>query len=190
MAGSVMSIFKTNQDAGTGAPIVRVGANLQVLKGTFLRASFGQGFRYPTITERYISTKAGLFGVFPNPGLEPEKSNNVEVGVKQGFRIGGVMGFLDIAAFRQHYEHTIEYLFGTWEPTVALVGFKFLNTGTSLCPRTGYITGCNNFGREQGFWRHFHGRLYLCAPAKPYTRLCVCNHQIGTARSARSAAEL
>jgi len=123
--------FKMNDFNSVVAPIYRAGASLQVLKATYVRTSYGQGFRYPTITERYISTKAGLFGVFPNPNLKPETSNNFEIGLKQGFRFGGIMGYLDIAGFYQRYENTIEYLFGQWQPSVALLGFKFVNTGNS-----------------------------------------------------------
>ena len=124
--------FKMNDFSSVVAPIFRAGASLQVLKATYIRTSYGQGFRYPTITERYISTKAGLFGVYPNPDLKPETSNNFEVGLKQGFKIGKCMGYLDIAGYYQHYENTIEYLFGTWESQNPwIVGFKFLNTGES-----------------------------------------------------------
>lgn len=123
--------FKMNNFQSVVAPIYRAGASLQVLKATYVRASYGQGFRYPTITERYISTKAGLFGVFPNPDLKPETSNNFEVGLKQGFKIKGLMGYVDVAGFYQKYENTIEYLFGQWQPSIALLGFKFLNTGNT-----------------------------------------------------------
>lgn len=121
--------FKMNDLNSVVAPIFRAGGNLQITRGTFIRSSFGQGFRYPTITERYITTKAGLFGVFPNPDLKPETSNSFEIGVKQGFKIGNLKGFFDIAGFYQKYHNTIEYLFGVWDPDVAVVGFKFLNTG-------------------------------------------------------------
>ena len=130
-AGFRYEYFKMNDFQNVVAPIYRAGASLQVLKATFIRTSYGQGFRYPTITERYISTKAGLFGVFPNPDLKPETSNNFEVGIKQGFKIGGVLGYLDVAGFYQKYENTIEYLFGQWQPSIALLGFKFVNTGNS-----------------------------------------------------------
>ncbi len=123
--------FKMNDLNSVVAPIFRAGANLQITRGTYIRASYGQGFRYPTITERYITTKAGMFGVFPNPDLKPETSKSFEIGVKQGFKIGNCMGYLDIAGFYQKYQNTIEYLFGVWDPTVSLVGFKFLNTGDS-----------------------------------------------------------
>jgi iron complex outermembrane receptor protein len=123
--------FKMNDLQSVVAPIYRAGMSLQLFKATFVRASYGQGFRYPTITERYISTKASLFGVFPNPDLKPETSTNFEIGLKQGFKIGSVMGYLDVAGFYQRYENTIEYLFGVWDPTFSLVGFKFVNTGNS-----------------------------------------------------------
>ena len=123
--------FKTNNLPDVSQPIFRAGASLKVLQGTWIRTSVGDGFRYPTITERYISTKAGLFGVFPNPGLQPETSRNFEIGLKQGFKFGDCMGYLDIAGFQQNYHNTIEYLFGQWNPSFSLVGFKFVNTGDS-----------------------------------------------------------
>ncbi len=123
--------FKMNNQQSVVAPIFRAGANLQVTKGTFVRVSYGQGFRYPTITERYITTKSGMFGVFPNPDLKPETSKSFEIGLKQGFKLGNCMGYIDVAGFYQRYNNTIEYLFGTWDPDVAVVGFKFVNTGNS-----------------------------------------------------------
>lgn len=123
--------FKMNDLKSVVAPIFRAGANLQVMRGTYIRSSYGQGFRYPTITERYITTKAGLFGIFPNTDLKPETSNSFEIGVKQGFKIGNCKGYFDVAGFYQKYHNTIEYLFGVWDPDIAIVGFKFLNTGDS-----------------------------------------------------------
>lgn len=123
--------FQTNNSKSAAKPIVRGGANLQLTKGTFIRASAGQGFRYPTITEQFLLTRAGFFGSYANPDLKPEESYSYEVGVKQGFKIGSFMGYLDVAGFYQHYDNTIEYLFGVWDPTFTLAGFKFLNTGRS-----------------------------------------------------------
>lgn len=123
--------FKINNLKSDDAFIYRIGGNLQLTKATFIRSSYGLGYRYPTITERYITTKAGMFGVFPNPDLKPEKSKSFEVGIKQGFKIGNCKGYLDIAAFHQRYENNIEYLFGMWEPQISIIGFKFLNTGNS-----------------------------------------------------------
>ncbi len=124
--------FKMNKLNSVVAPIYRVGASLQVLKYTYVRTSYGQGFRYPTITERYIKTKAGMFGVYPNPNLKPELSTNFEVGLKQMYKIGGIAGYIDVAGFYQKYRNTIEFLFGQWDSTSSFdAGFKFLNTGDS-----------------------------------------------------------
>ncbi len=123
--------FKMNALESVTTPIYRAGASLHLLKATFVRVSYGQGYRYPTITERYITTKAGMFGVFPNPDLKPETSKSVEIGLKQGFKIGSFAGYLDVSGFYQRYTNTIEYLFGVWDPDVAIIGFKFLNTGNS-----------------------------------------------------------
>src|SRR5690606_35988250 len=92
-------------------------------------------YRFPTITERYIRTGVGNFGVFPNPNLQAESSWNAEVGIKQGLKFGNIFGYLDIAGFWQEYQNTIEYLFGKWGDFDAgpgdAYGFKFVNTGES-----------------------------------------------------------
>jgi iron complex outermembrane receptor protein len=116
-------------------PIFRAGMNLKVMKETFLRLSYGQGYRFPTIAERYINTSVGIsFGVFPNPDLKPERSWNAEVGVKQGFKFLNYFGYIDVAVFQQEYHNTIDYLFVFWDTnyvTIGGAGFKFMNTGHS-----------------------------------------------------------
>jgi outer membrane receptor protein involved in Fe transport len=115
-------------------PIFRAGMNLKVMKETYVRLSYGQGYRFPTIAERYIRTNVGSFGVFENPDLKTEKSWNAEVGVKQGFKFFNYFGYFDFAVFQQEYYNTIEYLFGFWDSTYSTIGgagFKFLNTGHS-----------------------------------------------------------
>ncbi len=123
--------FKLNQQQSNTAPILRGGANIQLFKATFLRVSGGQGYRFPTITERYLTTQAGMLAVFPNPNLVPETSQSFEIGLKQGFKIGTFKGYIDAAAFNQNYQNTIEFLFGVWNPHVAIAGFEFVNTGRS-----------------------------------------------------------
>jgi outer membrane receptor protein involved in Fe transport len=134
--GGRLEYFELNDSITALKPIFRAGASLKVLQETYLRASYGQGYRFPTITERFIRTGVGNFGVFANPDLKPETSWNAEIGIKQGLKFGGIYGYLDIAGFWQEYKNTIEYLFGFWgtEFTGSLAdvfGFKFLNTGKS-----------------------------------------------------------
>lgn len=136
-AGGRVEYFKLNDTITALKPIFRAGASLKIYQETYLRTSYGQGYRFPTITERYIRTGVGNFGVFPNPELLPESSWNAEVGIKQGLKFGNLFGYLDIAGFWQEYQNTIEYMFGIWKsplssPNISdVAGFKFLNTGES-----------------------------------------------------------
>lgn len=123
--------FELNDTISALKPIIRAGINFQLYPSSFIRLSYGQGFRFPSITERYIRTSAGSFAVFDNPDLEPESSWNLEIGFKQMFKYRNFYGYFDLAAFIQEYDNTIEYLFGFWDPSFALAGFKFLNTGES-----------------------------------------------------------
>jgi outer membrane receptor protein involved in Fe transport len=123
--------YQLNDSITALKPIIRAGVNIKLYPGTYLRLSYGQGYRFPTITERYIKTTAGSFAVFDNPALLPESSWNTELGIKQMFKYRNYFGYLDIAGFIQEYSNTIEYLFGFWDPSFAIAGFKFLNTGKS-----------------------------------------------------------
>ncbi|MFT5778485.1 MAG: outer membrane cobalamin receptor [Crocinitomicaceae bacterium] len=133
--GGRLEYFQLNDTLTALKPIFRAGTSIKIYEETYLRASYGQGYRFPTITERYIRTGVGNFGVFPNPEIKAESSWNAEVGLKQGIKLGNVYGYFDIAGFWQEYQNTIEYLFGFWgdpivDPT-QLYGFKFMNTGNS-----------------------------------------------------------
>jgi iron complex outermembrane receptor protein len=121
-------------DVQASQPVFRAGATYQVMKATYLRASYGQGFRVPTIGERFITTSVGSLRIYPNAALNPEKSWNVEGGVKQGFKIGGFMGYLDAVVFQQDFQQFVEFTFGQWAPSQGManflgLGFKSVNTG-------------------------------------------------------------
>ncbi|WP_052592733.1 TonB-dependent receptor [Aureispira sp. CCB-QB1] len=90
-------------------PVFRFGASYQLGEATFFRASWGQGYRFPTVLEKFISTTAGGITVAPNPGLVSETGWSAEIGVKQGFKIGKWQGFLDIAGFWSEYENMMEF---------------------------------------------------------------------------------
>jgi outer membrane receptor protein involved in Fe transport len=109
-----------------GALVARAGINYALAEYTNLRASWGQGYRYPTITERFIRTSFGGFQIFPNPLLQPEFGFSTELAIKQGLKIGSIQGFLDIAGFYQEYSDMIEFSFQT-DP----LGFKPINVGNT-----------------------------------------------------------
>lgn len=129
VVGMRSEYFDLNAQEKILHPVFRSGINVQVTKGTNVRASYGQGYRYPTIAEKYIITTTGGIYVFPNPKIEPESSWSAEVGVKQGFKIGRMMGYLDFAFFHQEFRNTIEYIYAIWATDSA--GFKFVNTGNT-----------------------------------------------------------
>lgn len=93
-------------------PIFRAGLNYQLADYSFIRASFGQGYRYPSLTEKYARKDIGGVGVYPNPDVKAEKGINAELGIKQGYKIGNLKGFIDLAGFYTQYSDMIEFRFG------------------------------------------------------------------------------
>ncbi len=100
--------FQINQQEFVTKPVVRGGISIKAAKETYFRTSYGQGYRFPTIAEKYIQTSAGGLGVYPNQTLQPETSWNFEMGIKQGFKVGKFFGYLDIAGFWQEYHNAME----------------------------------------------------------------------------------
>ncbi len=98
-------------------PILRVGMHYELFKFTHLRASFGQGIRYPSVAERYTKTSVGALNVFPNPILRPETGWAAEIGFKQVVKIGrNWKGIIDVAGFINQYDNMMEFTFGEFKP--------------------------------------------------------------------------
>ena len=116
-------------------PIFRGGANYRVGLATFLRASFGQGIRFPSMLERYVNYETGPMTIFPNENLNPETGWSSELGIKQVLKIGEWKGFIDVAAFMMQYNDMMEFSFGKWgaddEGQLFGFGFKSVNIGNS-----------------------------------------------------------
>ncbi|TVQ94678.1 MAG: TonB-dependent receptor [Bacteroidetes bacterium] len=111
--------------------LFRAGMNYQLQKFTFLRASWGQGYRYPSIAEKHAATALGAVRIFPNPFLEAESGWNSEIGIKQGVGIHKWDGLLDIALFYSQNKDLIEYMFGIYQdPQTGLGEFGFRATNT------------------------------------------------------------
>ena len=125
-------------------PVMRFGLNFQAFEYTFVRASFGQGYRFPSVAEKYVQTSVGALTIFPNKQLQPETGTSAEVGIKQGFKIANWNGFIDVAAFSTTYRNMMEFAFGIYFPdTVPLqyqqylgnklkyLGFKSINVSNA-----------------------------------------------------------
>jgi iron complex outermembrane receptor protein len=121
-------------------PVLRAGLNYQVLEYTFIRASYGQGYRFPSVAEKFVSTNVSSLKIYPNSSLQPERGWSAEVGVKQGFKLGKFNGFLDVAGFWTEYENMVEFVFDIYKdggPTkfffidINYAGFKSQNVGNA-----------------------------------------------------------
>jgi outer membrane cobalamin receptor len=116
-------------------PVIRAGVNYQLFDETHVRASYGQGYRYPSVAEKYIKTDVGDIRIYPNNSLGSEKSWSAEAGLMQGLKLGNWRGYADVAGFYTRYHNMIEFTFSQWEKPyfdslIHLgVGFKALNVG-------------------------------------------------------------
>jgi outer membrane receptor protein involved in Fe transport len=103
-----------------------------------------------------VSTAVSALKIYPNPSLQPERAFSAELGVKQGFRIGGFKGFLDVAGFYTEYSNMIEFVFNIYRPggTTGIfyldqpwAGFKSQNVGKAQITGSEIsVTGCGKIG--------------------------------------------
>ncbi len=112
-------------------PVFRGGLNYQLAEYSFLRASFGQGYRYPSLTEKFVVKDIGGVGAYPNYDLKPESGYNVELGIKQGYQIGPFKGFVDLSGFYTYYKDMIEFNFGIINADKDL-GYPFITSLTDI----------------------------------------------------------
>jgi iron complex outermembrane receptor protein len=105
-------------------PIFRAGLNWQAANYTFIRASFGQGYRYPSIAEKYATTTLGSVTILPSPGIVPESGWSSEAGIKQGILLGKMRGQADFSLFMSQNVNMIEYFLAQED---GVTGFKATN---------------------------------------------------------------
>lgn len=133
-AGARYEYFSVN-DYTKQRPVFRGGANYRLNKASYLRASAGQGFRFPSMAEMFTSTSVGPVTVFANPELRPESGWNAELGLKQGYKAGKFKGYADVSIFMLQLDNMMEFTFSQWSsnflPPSFGLGFKSLNTGKS-----------------------------------------------------------
>jgi len=110
-------------------PVFRTAFHYEFAKYTHLRASLGQGIRYPSVAERYTETSVGALNIFPNPTLRPEIGWAAELGIKQGVKIGSWKGMLDVAAFINEYSNMMEFTFGIFNPDSIILSTNPNNPG-------------------------------------------------------------
>lgn len=122
----------TLDDKTWSRPVMRFGLNGGT-QATRFRASYGEGFRFPTMAEMFTRTSVGALQVFPNYDLEPESGSSIEIGARQLFKLGGFQGYIDVALFQMSYQNMMEFSFGRWGTGGSTVfedyGFRSINIG-------------------------------------------------------------
>ena len=98
----------TESSSNNSRPVFNVGLMWSGIPDLTLRATFAQGFRVPSLQEKYVMSAMGGGTILPNPGLKPETSNSYEIGaryVHDGLSV-------DVAAF---YSDADDYIYN---PTI------------------------------------------------------------------------
>lgn len=84
-AGTTISSRTPNESNTESAPVFNVGVVWTGIENLALRASWAQGFRVPILQELYIQSSMGSASgsvTRGNPDLDPETSNNFEIGAR------------------------------------------------------------------------------------------------------------
>ena len=77
-------------------PVFSAGITWKGMEGLILRGLLSQGYRFPDLNKLYIGTTHGGSSVtYANPNLQPETSNNIEIGARYDTKALSV----DIALF-------------------------------------------------------------------------------------------
>jgi iron complex outermembrane receptor protein len=127
--------FKFTYQNTETKPVFRTGINYEITPGSNVRASYGQGYRYPSIAEKYIRTNVGQINIYPNDSIKPETGWTMELGYKQIIVVNAWKAYFDFAMFKSRYSNMMEFSFGRWgklfvDPFFGL-GFKSENIGNT-----------------------------------------------------------
>jgi outer membrane receptor protein involved in Fe transport len=118
--------YQIDTTAGAAVPIVKAGLNYKVGALTNIRLSFGQGYRFPSLVEKYAKSNLGTLFIFPNPDILPEYGWNAELGIRKAIDANSIKGYADIAFYITDYYDMTEFSFNFYPNEGA--GFKSLNT--------------------------------------------------------------
>ncbi len=154
VAGFRYEILGIDSTAETSSPIFRAGINYNVGKATFLRGSFGQSYRMPTVAERFLDDDLNpAVRIIPHPQLQVEKGWSAEIGLKQVVAVSKWQAYIDFAIFHQRFKNFVEYGFVSAAnnpelfvglPSSYIIGMYPQNVGNSMV--TGYEAGLASRG--------------------------------------------
>lgn len=118
-------------------PVFRFGANYALNEFNNIRASWGQGFRSPSVVERFVKGEIGPLVFFANPAIKPEYGWNAEVAYKRQFTGEKFQGYFDFALFWNEYRQMTEFVFDLYPQIQEGTGIEY------------YTPGFKNLNRER-----------------------------------------
>ncbi len=101
-------------------PVFQAGASYKATPTNVFRTSFGQGYRMPSLLERYVEAEILVvktpfidipLQALPNLDIVPEYGWNYELGYKKLLKKGHWKGYFDAAFFMMQYQNMSELTF-------------------------------------------------------------------------------
>lgn len=118
-------------------PVFRFGVNYALNEFNNIRASWGQGFRSPSVVERFVKGEIGPLVFFANPAIKPEYGWNAELAYKRQFTGEKFQGYFDFALFWNEYRQMTEFVFDLYPQVQEGTGIIY------------YTPGFKNLNRER-----------------------------------------
>lgn len=140
---------KVSALAGSSEISPKLGLTYNIDEATTVRASYGTGFRYPSIAEIFTQTSVGIAAIRPNLKLRAERSQSAELG---GTHNLGEAATVDVAVFHTSLKDLIEA--GIYRDSIGYF-VQFDNvvrasiTGAELGVRSSWFDGA--LGSEVGY---------------------------------------
>ncbi len=108
VAGARLDLYVLDLDETITRLSPKLNASWAPSPAFVMRASFGQGFRVPSVAERYVDNR-DFFPIVSNVTLLPERSTGYEFGIKSLLPVGA-LGFVhvDVAGFWNEYEDLVD----------------------------------------------------------------------------------
>ncbi len=146
--GARYELFKIDTLTDHSQPVGRIGIQYTANKKTFMRVSFGQGFRVPSPAERFVKYGIGDINIYPNDTLKPESGWSAELGVRKQIDKKKFNGYIDAALYMMGYKNMMEFAFGQWgKPSDPLIGigFRSMNVNEARIAGFEFETGAKTY---------------------------------------------
>jgi iron complex outermembrane receptor protein len=164
-AGWRYELYRIDTIFTPAVPVQSYGLNFEINPKTHLRASYGEGFRFPSGIERFLKYNIDILYVYPNPTLKPERGWNYEVGVKHRMNVGKWSAFADLALFYTKYKNMTEFYFSQYGVvTDPLFGFGFSSVNVTNARVIGAETTLNAEGKLGRMKLIIHGGYTYACP--------------------------